>query len=66
MHGVLSSIVVDLGTARLERALRRLHEQNHTGAMADLRAALRYLRHAGADHIQIRHLIEIIKAAEHP
>ena len=41
-----------------------MHEQNHTDAVTDLRAALRYLHQAGADAIQTQHLIEIIKAAE--
>ncbi len=54
----------DLGALRLERAVRRLQEQDHEGAMEDLRAALHHMRWAGADPLLIQHLASIIADAE--
>ncbi len=59
-----ASKLLDLGTLRLERAVKRLHEQDHEGAMEDLRAALRHMREAGADPLSVQHLAAVIKAAE--
>ena len=56
--------LLDLGTLRLERAVKRLREQDHEGAMEDLRAALRHMRWAGADPLSIQHLASIIADAE--
>ena len=55
---------IDLGGACLERAIRRMQEQNHAAAVADLRAALRYMQHNGTDPVQAQHLASIIMDAE--
>jgi predicted negative regulator of RcsB-dependent stress response len=55
---------IDLGVACLERAIRRMQEQNHAAAVADLRAALRYMQHNGSDPLQAQHLASIITDAE--
>ena len=59
-----SSTFIDLGTACLERAVKRLRERNHAEAVANLRAALRYMRRSGADPVQTQHLASIIELAE--
>ncbi len=55
---------IDLGLACLERAVRRMQEQDHAAAVADLRAALRYMQHNGTDPVQAQHLASIIMDAE--
>ncbi len=55
---------VDLGLACIERAVRRMQEQKHAAAVADLRAALRYMQHSGVDPVQAQHLASIIADAE--
>ncbi len=64
MDRSVDNLPVDLSVACLERAVRRLQDENREGAMADLRAALRYMRHAGADPAQAQHLASIIADAE--
>jgi hypothetical protein len=56
--------LLDLGTLRLQRAAKRLLQEDHAGAMDDLRAALQHLRRAGADPLEVEHLTSIIAAAE--
>ena len=56
--------LLDLGTLRLERAVKRLQEQDHEGAMEDLRAALRQMRQVGADPRSLQHLAAVIEDAE--
>ena len=64
MDRSLDNSPIDLGSACLERAIRRMQEQNHAAAVADLRAALRYMQHSGADPVQAQHLASIIADAE--
>ena len=61
----LDNAPIDLGLACLERAVRRMQEQDHAAAVADLRAALRYMQHNGTDPVQAQHLAAIIADAEH-
>jgi hypothetical protein len=55
MRGDTAGKLLDLGTLRLERAVKRLHADDHGGAIEDLRAALRHMRWAGADPLSIQH-----------
>lgn len=64
MDRSLNNAPIDLGLACLERAVRRMQEQNHAAAVADLRAALRYMQHNGTDPVQAQHLASIIADAE--
>ena len=64
MDRSLDNSPIDLSSACLERAIRRMQEQNHAAAVADLRAALRYMQHSGADPLQAQHLASIIADAE--
>lgn len=64
MNRSVDDLPVDLATLCLERAVRRLRDENHEAAVADLRAALRYMQHGGADPVQVQHLASIIADAE--
>ncbi len=54
-----STPVVDFGTVRLHRAMKRLREQDRAGALADMRAALAYMHQARAPLIYVRQLAEM-------
>ena len=56
--------LIDLSTIRLERALRRLEDQNCSGAVEDLRAALQHMRRSGASVLEVEHLSAMIEAVE--
>lgn len=56
--------LLDLGALRLERAVQRLRERNHDGALADLRSALRHMQDAKADAFQTQNLAIIIGKVE--
>lgn len=64
LHGPGGGKFVDLGTAYLERALRRMREDDDAGAVADLRSALRHMLCVGADPAQTKHLAAVIAGAE--
>ena len=49
--------LLDLGTLRLERAVKRLREQDHRGALDDLHVALHYMRKVEADALTVQHII---------
>ncbi len=59
-----SGELLDLGTLRLQRAAKRLQQEDHAGAIDDLRAALQHMCRAGADPLEVEHLTAIITAAE--
>ena len=59
-----NSIVVDLHEVRLSRAVSRVEQQDHDGAIRDLRAALWHMREAGADPLEVQHLASIIERAQ--
>ncbi len=56
--------LLDLGALRLERAVQRLRDQDRGGALDDLRGALRHMRDAKADPLQVQHLAAIIGSIE--
>ena len=56
--------LLDLGTLRLERAVKRFREHDHRGALADLHVALHHMHKAGADPLTVEHLTAIIVEAE--
>ena len=56
--------LLDLGTIRLRRAVKRLERQDYAGAMDELRAALQHMRRAGAHPLEVEHLASIIADAE--
>ncbi len=64
MRNKTSSELIDFGTLRLQRAAKRLQQQDHAGAVEDLRAALQHTRGAGADPLEVEHLTSIIAATE--
>ncbi len=64
MDGSFDNSPIDLGFACLERAIKRMQKQNHAAAVADLRTALRYMQHSGADPVQAQYLASIIADAE--
>ncbi len=64
MRDNTSSQLIDMGSLRLERAIRRFEQQDHEGGLEDLRTALHHMRWAGADPLSIQYLASIITAAE--
>ena len=56
--------LLDLGTLRLERAVKRFPEHDHRGALADLHVALHHMHKGGADALKVQHLTAIIAEAE--
>ncbi len=50
----------DFVDARLQRAARRLQNQDHTGALDDLRAVLEHLRCAGTDPDLLQTLADLV------
>ncbi len=56
--------LLNLGALRLERAVKRLRQQDRAGALDDLRAALVHMHGAGEDPIQVRYLEAIIETFE--
>ena len=63
MHDT-TGVVLDLREVRLDRAIARVEQQDHDGAMHDLRAALWHMRKAGADPLEVQHLASIIERAQ--
>ncbi len=64
MYTERSIQLLDLGALRLERALKRLREQDRAGALDDLRSALRHAQEAKAVPIQAQHLAAIFGTIE--
>ena len=64
MRSKIMGRLLDLGTLRLERAVKRLREQDHRGALDDLYGALHHMHKAGADAPTVQHLTAIIAEAE--
>lgn len=64
MHNRPADRLLNLGTLRLERAIRRLRKQDRVGALDDLRAALVHMHEAGADPLQVECLATIIASVE--
>ncbi len=64
MHNGTGTELMDMGSLRLERAIRRFEQQDHEGGLEDLRAALHHMRWAGVDPLSVQYLASIITAAE--
>ena len=64
MRSETTARLFNLGTLRLERAVKRLREQDHRRTLDNLHVALHHMHKGGADALKVQHLTAIIAEAE--
>ncbi len=64
MRGEPAAGLLNMYTFHLERAARRLQDQNAAGALVDLRAALQHLQASGGNRLEEQHIASIISVLE--